>query len=112
MEKLDYRSPPAVERAPAPKQMPRVEVPEYDGLRIGSVVLSGLSVIYLILAIIVGGIGILNAIAASSGTPPLWGIASMACFGYALLVGMASGLFYALSAACLALRDIARNSFR
>ena len=88
-----------------------VAAPEYWGLRFGStafLVFAGLFYLAGLLALLAAFASLLSSLAYTSG----WGV--VAAFGQLLvsLWPLALGtVFHAASSACLALRDIARNSF-
>jgi hypothetical protein len=95
-------SPPIAYRSP---DTPGAQVPAYLGLRIGSSVLMIFAVLYYISAAVALTIGIYVA-----GQQGVFVAATFLL--WALVAAMIGGLLQALSAACIALRDIARNSFR
>jgi hypothetical protein len=106
----------AAPRQPIPSyfvQAPARQIPEYRGLQIGSTVLMVFAVMYYLFAACI----ILVAILAAAGTAltsdtPLAAVGPFLLLVWGLALAMGGGIMHALSAACLALRDIARNSFR
>ncbi len=98
--------------APIDYRSPRVAtvVPDYMGLRIASIVLA----VFAGLAYLVGGLVVLFSLISMIGAiraPSLFasGLLGLLMSCWPLFVGAVA---HALSAACVALRDIARNSFR
>lgn len=99
---VQYRSPGAV-AGPAPT---------YTGLKLGASILSVFAILYYVLAVLAV---VLSLIPASNpqGVPTnvmWWSVAGGIVAGVTL--GMIGAFLHTASAACLALRDIARNSFR
>ncbi len=86
--------------------LPRQTVPNYRGLQIGSFVLGVFALLYYIC----GGIGLVFGILSVQDSSRVRFDAAQA-FLWALLLAMGGGVLHAMSAACIALRDIARNSF-
>ncbi len=84
---------------------PSADVPDYFGLRIGSSVLMVFAILYYLTAAAALATGIYIA-----GRQGPW--VALTFLLWALVAAMIGGLLQALSAACVALRDMARNSFR
>jgi hypothetical protein len=115
---IGFTPPAAVPAVPShvPYAGPRTAsggIPDYTGLRIGATVLFVSALLYYAAGILlfVGAIVgfLIQVIRAGSGSTAMIGVVPVILLGIGAL--MCGGLFQALSAACVALRDIARNSF-
>jgi hypothetical protein len=96
---------PADESAPPPPAPAGRRAPRYVGLQVGSSVLMAFALLYYVAA------GLVLLMTATALRARGWEDVAGPLL-LALALGMVGGLLQALSAACLALRDIARNSFR
>jgi hypothetical protein len=98
---------------PARAQIPdhAVPVPEYWGLRFGSIaflVFAGVFYLGGLLGLLAGVAMLVNSLNYSSGLGVLAALGQFLLSLWPLALGT---VFHALSSACIALRDIARNSF-
>jgi hypothetical protein len=88
---------------------PALAAPEYAGLKIGSTILIIGAVLYYILAALILVGSIVSALQTSIA--PIQIMQTGTGIVAALTAFMFGGLLHAASAACVALRDIARNSY-
>jgi hypothetical protein len=114
----DMAQPPIPPTAPPPAAISYASpgiarsAPDYTGLRIGSGVLMVFAVIYYVGAIFFLLIALASTVGIFSQTPGLAVWSGFSAFISAMVAGMIGGILHAISAACVALRDIACNSFR
>jgi hypothetical protein len=102
---LPYRSPVGTRRSDV------TAVPEYWGLRFGStafLVLAGLCYLAGLLGLLLGFGMLVQSLSYQSGLGVLGSFAQFLLSLWPLAVGT---VFHAASSACMALRDVARNSF-
>lgn len=88
-------------------------VPAYGGLKLGSSLLSVFALLYYVLAAVIIVAGLLSISAsAATGWSGEAAVAAIGALAMGLTAAMVGVVLHAVSAACLALRDIARNSFK
>ncbi len=104
--KIDFTPPPVVPYQSRPSHTP---IPDYGGLKIARAVLGAFAALYYLL----GGLAILAAIFMTVTKESSMGaLGAFTVTIYGVICFMGGGILHGLSAACSALRDIARNSFR
>lgn len=105
-------SPPPALAYAAPVQLPAL--PDYFGLRVGRTVLMIFAGVYYAVGLLILGLAIYGSgyLASQRTRTALDTAALLLMLLYSFASISVGGLFHALSAACHALRDIARNSWR
>ncbi|HEY1629619.1 MAG TPA: hypothetical protein VGF52_07150 [Tepidisphaeraceae bacterium] len=86
-----------------------IAAPEYAGLKIGSTILMIVAMLYYILTAFILFALIITAVRASS--MPIFYLPVVPGIFAAMVTFAMGGVLHAASAACLAIRDMARNSF-
>ena len=100
---------PPVKARPSNQEV--VAAPEYWGLRFGSTAFLVFTGLFYLAGLLSFLAGLVNLLASLGDTPGSGVVGALSAFLMSVSPLVLGAVFHALSSACLALRDIARNSF-